>query len=481
MSYIWLLCRIPKKDGELRTTVISGIILIILGGIATKYLFSDKAELNFLLSDRIPSSFLESNDEETSIQQLELTNSGEIELDRIIIKINSEVLQYDVRKIATSDQIDVVQTKNTLEIIYPRMPIEGRIGVTIKSKGRGISTNNLEITHSKGIAKQVSDSPNLLVYLYLGLILIYLILSANSFRSIYLDSLRHKVYYSAYEDILRKSKPWYVPKNKWEELRKDSIKHCFDRDYSTSIVNSLSYQILNQPIPHEIKPDEWNDLKQKAQESLTKSISDMINRGISWNPEQLLTLVRPTNIDEDCWRKLVELISKAYTVQQILRTSEYSREKDLQERLEQQKPEIIETSDWEDYVDFLERLENLLTLQKRNQAFDTNWNNILFGKEIEALDSLSKEQLEKFESIKQKISDESKKVDEQLIDLSEREKDLIPLENKLEKQLKIIHEVLEDPTTVDRIEDYSNPFNRGNFENLKTIAAVHAKAAKRKK
>ena len=46
------------------------------------------------------------------------------------------------------------------------------------------------------------------------------------------------------------------------------------------------------------------------------------------------------------------------------------------------------------------------------------------------------------------------------------------IKNKLTLQLRIINEVLNDPTAVGRIENYNNVFATGNFENLKKVASL---------
>jgi hypothetical protein len=44
------------------------------------------------------------------------------------------------------------------------------------------------------------------------------------------------------------------------------------------------------------------------------------------------------------------------------------------------------------------------------------------------------------------------------------------LKAKVEQQLDIIHNVLDDPSSIDRIEEYSNVFAPGNFANLKALS-----------
>ncbi len=47
----------------------------------------------------------------------------------------------------------------------------------------------------------------------------------------------------------------------------------------------------------------------------------------------------------------------------------------------------------------------------------------------------------------------------------------------IEQQLKIVHEVLCDPSAVERIENYSDVFAAGNFRNLKRIAELLSASA----
>ena len=77
----------------MKDSIITGLVLLLVGGLITKYLFDDKIELRYIVSDRIPTNLFNGNETE-SIQQLELLNTGDVELQRIIIKINTNVLDY---------------------------------------------------------------------------------------------------------------------------------------------------------------------------------------------------------------------------------------------------------------------------------------------------------------------------------------------------------------------------------------------------
>ncbi len=44
------------------------------------------------------------------------------------------------------------------------------------------------------------------------------------------------------------------------------------------------------------------------------------------------------------------------------------------------------------------------------------------------------------------------------------------LKKKLSKQLKILNDFFDEPNSINRVEDYDNPFSIGNFERLKEFS-----------
>lgn len=62
----------------------------------------------------------------------------------------------------------------------------------------------------------------------------------------------------------------------------------------------------------------------------------------------------------------------------------------------------------------------------------------------------------------------------------DQEQDLEKLKERITKQLALIYAVFNDPKILDYIEDYSDVFAVGNFENLKKVAILIEKANKRK-
>jgi len=456
----------------MKNALISGFILLLIGGLISKFIFNDKVELRYVVSDRIPTNFFVGNESE-SIQQLELLNTGDIELNKVIIKIKANIKEYEVQKIASSDSIIVTKSNGLLEIIYPQIPPEGNIKIIIKSIGDGVSYGDLDITHSKGSAKPALESNNTTNYLYYGLMLFYFILIIFGIRKTVIDTIAFDVYYQPYDKILKKSKPWYVPANKWKKFRDDSMKYIFNYDNYANITNSLCYQILDLEKQKSISNEEWIQLKIVAQKRLLNSISEDVNKGFDWKIEEFLSLVEPKNIDENVWLEIKNVINKAYITTLILKVDDYTNDAEIAELLKQKKPQIISERNWEKYQSFLLKLEKLRKQTVENKILQEQLRLLIYREELnEKPDEMSIEKWNKIKEIETEIFIKSENIRDELSEIKQIRSTTIPLMTKLEKQLNIINEVLTDPTAIDRIEDYENPFSIGNFENLKQIAKL---------
>jgi len=462
----------------MKNALITGFILLLIGGLITKFIFNDKVELRYVVSDRIPTNFFVGNESE-SIQQLELMNTGDIELNRVIIKIKANIKEYKIQKIASSDSVIVTKNNGLLEIIYPQIPPDGNIKIIIKSVGDGVNSGDLEIKHSKGSAKPALESNNTTNYLYYGLMLFYFILIIYGIRKTLIDSIAFDVYYLPYDKILKKSKPWYIPTNEWEKFRIDSMKYIFNYDNTSNIANSLCYQILDLEKQKSISDEEWIQLKLVAQKRLLNSISEDVNKGYRWKVEEYLSLKQPKNIDENVWAEIKSLISKAYISTQILKVDNYTSDAEILELLKEKKPQIVSEQNWEKYQSFLLKLEKVRRQTVENKILQEQLKLLIYGEELnEKPDELSIEKWNKIKKIETEIFIKSEKTGEELSEIKQIRSTTIPLMTKLEKQLKIINEVLTDPTAIDRIEDYENPFSIGNFENLKLIAKLTTEITK---
>jgi hypothetical protein len=140
--------------------------------------------------------------------------------------------------------------------------------------------------------------------------------------------------------------------------------------------------------------------------------------------------------------------------------------------METEKPEWIESEDYKritekansyidlekdirknkDFLNAIERIVSLTPLKEKPDSIDTtDWNHLL---DLES----------KISTIAAETKDERIKLD---CEKKENEK----LKSKILLQLKIIDNVLSSPESINRVEEYDNPFSKGNFENIQRIAA----------
>ncbi|TWI56088.1 PCRF domain-containing protein [Halalkalibacter nanhaiisediminis] len=96
---------------------------------------------------------------------------------------------------------------------------------------------------------------------------------------------------------------------------------------------------------------------------------------------------------------------------------------------------------------------------------DYNWGNL-------------KEYIQRSEKVKS-IQEELTEKERLLIDreslLTNEKEEVDRLKVKIETQLNIINNLINEPSSIYRIEEYSNPFAVGNMENLKRLADLFMK------
>lgn len=501
---------------EFVRNLLIGIIILIISGLVAKYkLFDDRAELKYLLSDKIESDFTGGNNQ--AIQQLTIKNSGDIKIEDIVIKINSEIIDFNVKKFRYNDSISHKKYSDKLEIQYPELPPEGEILIVLKSKNQGIYNNQLEIYHSKGLALEAFNRGASYGNLILILIaLLNLPLFIYGLRNSLIDSYDHKIYYNPYKDILLERKPWYYPENKWKQLREKAIDYIFEKDFSININSSLCYSILDSEKSDSLNDFEWNAVKNKAEDKLKSIISNRLYLDFYFiRPEELINLKKPINISNSKWAEIEQEISKRYCVDILFSTLNSFYEPSIIKVLNSKKPDNISQSDWEEVnsrikvIYFAIVVENLIS----SYSIEDYYNNL----EIKALDEASNKRIKAiFEKIQNTMNQEAynrdyyyglskvfywdkvpdkpdklkeedwsniKKIYEEIVEnrqkaekdyktASEIKSETLPLKDKIIQQLKLIDDLFKDPNLIDKIEDYNVPFEKGNWDNLKYVAKI---------
>jgi hypothetical protein len=151
------------------------------------------------------------------------------------------------------------------------------------------------------------------------------------------------------------------------------------------------------------------------------------------------------------------------------------------EYLGETKPDALEDWDWQR----LKRLETSLEEFSRASELDAKTRELMRLLDIllrqgslggDKPDYLADQDWDKLNLLEEsigKLKDAEKMRRENILEssrLAAANGEISLLRQKIEDQLSIIHQVLTDPSVMDRIETYNDTFARGNFENLKRVA-----------
>lgn len=505
----------------MRKEFIVGVVLIIITGLFAKYkLFDDKTELKYSLSQKINSDFL-TNKEEFGIQQLTLKNSGDLVVNDIVIKINSNILDFKIKKFTTKDSVTTTNLNSNFELNYPKLPPMGELIVLIKSSG--INNDNVDIYHSKGKATEIFESKsNFESNAFYVLVAIYLMITVFSFRTTFIDSLKSKAIYVS-EKILKMKQPWYVDKNKWSEIRNIAVNNHFKNDLYSKIEKSSYYMFLNKKEDENLTEDEKSKLKEIALTLLTKKIGDVLSGSyFTYDLAQFKSLNKPNNVSSLKWEEISKSISKV-TLAKILRDLFESNldiydERKVLKILENNKPPLLTEEDWanlketvnnyylaivlteivkngdcfgkvkwelinEKNTKKLREIFDIIKESKKNTEYNSellytmrtsfDWINIPEKPEI-----LIEEDWSRIEVLFNTVIQHKIDAEEDLKKASKIRDEFYPLKVKISKQLIIINDLLNDPNSIETIESYNIPFEKGNWENLLQISDVLKKKLK---
>ncbi len=489
-------------------------ILITLIPLGIMYLVTKaKPELRYTLSANLPTSFLPDVNKTETIQQLEIKNTGDILIKRILIKVNKKITDYSLKKYSELDSVKVSQEGN-FEMIYPELPPSSSIKLVLKIIGEELTPENISIFHNDGKALEALTEKTGIQYIYYGLCLFYLFLIVTGFKNLKVGSLDTYAIYKPYYKILQREKPWYVSIKKWTDLRNDAIDNLFVYESSYKIEESLSLKFLNQEKEKNLTEDEWRRILKKSKDWFIEKLSVIVAEEHT-DFSNLLELQRPKNIDSESWNKINKIISTSYISSKIRKLLGYVNIEGCQEILKLNKPEFIRDEDWNRMKEIVDQLfistvlDNLkytfysikylneidldgVSEKRKNQfkkIFETISNSLRYQSLLKELKNVSKqyplnkekppdietEDWEELKIIESNIVSIKKETDKDLHEIMMAKADIIPLKEKVQKQLDIINNVLNNPTEINRIEDYNTTFSDGNFKNLKELVLLKSK------
>ncbi|AXX90150.1 hypothetical protein CKA55_04615 [Arcobacter suis] len=534
---------------NLLAPIFVGLIILYAGYILT----NKSAELKYTLSEGIPTTFID-NDKKEIIQQLTILNTGNDVAKNILVRIDASIENYTITKYSLSDESKVTKTNSSFEILYPLLPIDGKITYIFKTSISGINDNNLKITYDNGKAEKALESNSLNISNIISTIvmIIYFILILREFLKFQIENLKSKSEYENYFDFLNKKKPFYIGYKDWYKIREKYIKNISIKNTWKTIEEYDVYKILNQDMPNFITKEEWSLLTSKSIELLDEKLKEIIDKSSFATHESLLLIKKPKLFPEQKWQELEERINKNFVDREYLDFTRlnYSDSK-LIEKIKKGQPKGLSNKYWEEYnkiiLDLLylknlhcvlryeslnseamkylpDTQQNILTtllyrlklnsinmidsfdfaiyfkkqekvswikdedynklLEKANKYIELDKNerrNEIYYQLLKDIaihdfhltnkpESIEDAEWNKLKELENSILNKLEIVKKDSIENNIQKRKNKKLQKKLSMQLKILNDFFDTPDSINRIEDYDNPFSVGTFERLKEFS-----------
>ena len=263
-------------------------------------------------------------------------------------------------------------------------------------------------------------------------------------------------------------KPKHFPENKWNEIIKEANENFITVQKLKKFFYLSTKDIIKElevGIPTGMLPTFRDEYK----ESLRDRYYEIVYREIlrEFNSLKYLEEIDLSVLSKDKQESLKDL---AYRIQ-LLRVDDISSLYNAEKFIKNDKPEWIKQDDLEKLEEKAEAYVALEKSIRKNESLSKALDNIVNLTPLKdrpgALDTNEWERVIELES---KIATTAIKIEEDKSKLESEKQKTKNLKAKILKQLIIIDDVLNDPESINKIEDYDNPFSEGNFTNLQKVS-----------
>lgn len=540
------------------------VIAPIVVGLALWYFQRDYVDLQYSLSEPLPTKFLSESGAQT-VQQLTVINRGNIPAHDVKIETKSAINRFDVEKNVATDNIVIDRDRSNFSAVYDSLAAGSKIKIVFELNQGLISSEDINVSHSKGPAVEVfsdsSDSFGWLSTISVAIPLFYVFLAFLELRSGSLSRLKTDSVFEKPQDFLSSRKPIMLTEAQWEEARKEYVKkYDFSRLFLPSDLEvSDIYNFLNSTKPDYFSDGEWALFTENARSQFKDIIEARHARYVGTHMlEELLLLKKPELFSSQEWADFIEKVSDSLVSYRLTRIMPIPSLDFLERYFVDEKPAGIGERSWEKFrsiiqsVFYVKAVEQCLSEYKPISRFESINKKLLNNDDVQELFDLaykvqfhldprlsifSYQEAERFlesekpewlkgadlEKLKEKASlikssHLAKKEFESLtskietifegyalgdkpssvsdsrwrefckfyelinekinllegdqLEVAQSKTDVEEFKSRLLKQLFIIDRVLSDPSYVDKIEDFDNPFSKGNFDNLKKVSEI---------
>lgn len=274
--------------------------------------------------------------------------------------------------------------------------------------------------------------------------------------------------FSDLEKYFLLKKPKHFPENKWQDI----VKEINENFITVQKLNKSFYlstkdilKELERGIPSGMLPAFWDEYKKFLRDCYYEIVYGKILR--EFNPLEYLEEIDLSILSKNKRESLDDL---AYRIQ-LLRIDDISSLSEAEKFLKKDKPEWIKQDDLEKLEKKAEAYVALEKSIRKNESLSNTLSSIVNFIPLEKQpDTLDSSEWDKIVELERKIATTSIKIKEDKSNLESEKQKTNELKDKVLKQLSIINDVLVDPESINKVEDYDNPFSEGNFANLKKFS-----------
>ena len=265
--------------------------------------------------------------------------------------------------------------------------------------------------------------------------------------------------------LLEIKKPVALPPEKWKDIQAELEKRYLSKS-TQEYARDLTPRLL-QPKPDSISSNTWTELQSVLAQRHIETLSAKLESQES--PTEFLNRQNLNPLPKEAVERLRK---RAYNLE-LANLPSPQDEFRVTAFLKAPKPSWITDEDYTRFKDVTERTLRGLRQTITNELIQSALQQILTATPINDtfLQQLAPDLQQKLKRLEEQIrvTKEKSASDEQRI--SAEWKRLTPLKDQVLKQLDILNNFLADPSVIDRIETYDNPFAPGNMEVLKKLSA----------
>ena len=280
------------------------------------------------------------------------------------------------------------------------------------------------------------------------------------------------------EHILKVSKPKNFNQIKWDKILKNIHEHYIFL-LKENAINSISirdekgiFEKIKEENNFGINDELWKSyktfLKYLYKVSLIINLFDYHENYIKYINKFDISIIDKSNIE------LIKSISYKLQINNYFPHPFTLTE--AQKFLKEDRIEWLEENDYNRLKINAHEIIDLHNQKIKINSIKSLFQDILFNRDLpeEKPIDLDSDEWNNLKIIKRNILDIEENIYRNkgiLEEISEKERTIPNLIDKLNFQLSTINDFLSDPSVLDRIEDYNNRFSPGNFQNLQKIAA----------